>query len=47
MKAAAGTAEGYYEIPVTVRGQGAGDKPVRLSVFVLVVPAGGLAVGLG
>ncbi|MFD0065858.1 GH92 family glycosyl hydrolase [Streptomyces sp. NPDC056690] len=43
VKAAAGTAEGYYEIPVTVRGKGAADKPVQLSVFVLVAPEGGLA----
>lgn len=43
VKAAAYTAEGYYEIPVTVRGKGAADKPVQLSVFVLVAPEGGLA----
>lgn len=35
------TPEGYYEVPLTVRGGGAG--PVRLSAIVLVAPEGSLA----
>ncbi|MFD7715143.1 GH92 family glycosyl hydrolase [Streptomyces sp. NPDC059814] len=40
--AGAETPEGYYEVPLTVRGSGAAD-PVRLSVTVLVAPAGSLS----
>lgn len=41
VSAAAGTPEGYYEIPVSVRG--ASGKPVRGSAIVLVAREGGLA----
>ncbi len=41
--AAAGTADGYYEVPLTVRGNGAGVDPVQLSAIVLVAAKDSLA----
>ncbi|MFE4919682.1 GH92 family glycosyl hydrolase [Streptomyces sp. NPDC056661] len=43
VEADTGTPEGYYEVPLTVRGTAAGKDPLHLSAIVLVAPAGSLA----
>lgn len=44
VEAAAGTADGYYEVPLTVRGTGSGGgSPVRLTAVVLVAAEHSLA----
>ena len=47
VKAAAGTADGYYEVPLTVQGRGAGTSPVQLSAIVLVAGKDSLVAGYG
>ncbi|WP_237404617.1 GH92 family glycosyl hydrolase [Actinacidiphila reveromycinica] len=43
VRAAAGTPDGYYEVPLTVRGKGAGASQVRLGAIVLVAAKDSLA----